>query len=108
MAMISSSVPDTARTILASSDVKPRDEPLLERVEDSVRATEAVRTSEAVCVINGPSFPDARRWLLWDGASEKLSEGKKSPAEFVREKGVVMLPRLAMPWADASEVSAVL
>jgi len=45
---------------------------------------------------------------LWDGASEKLKEGKKPPAEFVREKRVVMLPRLAMPWGDASAVSAVL
>jgi len=45
---------------------------------------------------------------LWDGASEKLTDRKKSAAEFVREKRVVMLPRLAMPWGDASVVSAVL
>jgi len=116
IAQISSSVPDTARTKLAASDTEPRRQDptlvLAELVTDHVRARkevrskEPVRAMEAVCLINGPSG----MWVGADVCRRKLGvwEGKKSPAEFVCEKEVVMLPRLAMPWGDTIAASAVL
>ena len=117
IAKISSSVPDTARTKLAASDTEPRREDptlvLAELATDHVRAREEghakepVRAMEAVRLINGPSG----MWVGADVCRRKLGavwEGKKSPAEFVREKEVVMLQRLAIPWGDAIAASAVL
>jgi len=73
---------------------------------EEVRSKEPVRAMEAVRLINGPSG----MWVGADVCRHKLGvwEGKKSPAEFVREKEVVMLQRLAMPWGDAIAASAVL
>ena len=76
------------------------------RAREEVRSKEPVQAMEAVCLINGSSG----MWVGADVCRRKLGvwEGKKSPAEFVCEKEVVMLPRLAMPWGDTIAVFAVL
>lgn len=102
IARISASVPDTARTKLASWETEPRRDgpPLAVEAVDAVRAmeaaraTEAVRVMEAVRVINGPSCPTTEARL----ASGWSSAGMYSPVDDVREKGTgLRLLRLAMP-----------